>query len=74
MTSGHGDVSKASLLSQQELEQSVVITDHSQPDNPMIFISHEFENKLAIARPSCWVRTADFFRVRKLRLARAAFS
>jgi PAS domain S-box-containing protein len=45
MTSGHGDVSKASLLSQQELEQSVVITDPSQPDNPMIFISDEFEKQ-----------------------------
>tara|TARA_B110000014_G_C20090832_1_gene571047 strand:+ start:406 stop:825 length:420 start_codon:yes stop_codon:yes gene_type:complete len=45
MTSGHGDLSKASLLSPQELEQSVVITDPSQPDNPMIFISDEFEEQ-----------------------------
>ena len=45
MTSGHGDLSKASLLSPQELEQSVVITDPSQPDNPMIFISDEFEKQ-----------------------------
>ena len=45
MTSGHGDLSKASLLSSQELEQSVVITDPSQPDNPMIFISDEFEKQ-----------------------------
>jgi PAS domain S-box-containing protein len=45
MASGHGDLSKASLLSPEELEQSVVITDPSLPDNPMIFISDEFEKQ-----------------------------
>tara|TARA_Y100000588_G_C14116532_1_gene865395 strand:- start:299 stop:718 length:420 start_codon:yes stop_codon:yes gene_type:complete len=45
MSLGHGDLSKASLLSPEELEQSVVITDPSLPDNPMIFISDEFERQ-----------------------------
>ena len=45
MSLGHGDLSKASLLSPEELEQSVVITDPSLPDNPMIFISEEFEKQ-----------------------------
>ena len=45
MSLGYGDLSKASLLSPEELEQSVVITDPSLPDNPMIFISEEFEKQ-----------------------------
>lgn len=43
MGNGQGDTSKASLLTEEELEQSVVITDPALPDNPMIFISDEFE-------------------------------
>ena len=42
---GHGDIGKAALLTEEELEQSVVITDPSLPDNPMIFISDEFEKQ-----------------------------
>ena len=45
MPVGHGDLSKADLLSETELEQSVVITDPSLPDNPMIFVSDEFEKQ-----------------------------
>jgi len=45
MKIGHGDVDKAALLTPEELEQSVVITDPAQPDNPMIFISDEFEKQ-----------------------------
>lgn len=45
MSLGHGDLSKASLLLPEELEQSVVITDPSLRDNPMIFISEEFEKQ-----------------------------
>ena len=45
MSLGYGDLSKASLLSPEALEQSVVITDPSLPDNPMIFISEEFEKQ-----------------------------
>ena len=44
-TAGHGDLSKAALLSPEERELSVVITDPSRPDNPMIFISDEFEKQ-----------------------------
>ena len=43
MPKGHGDVTKAALLSEEEREQSVVITNPALPDNPMIFISDEFE-------------------------------
>ena len=34
-----------SLLEQDEIEMSVVITDPSKPDNPMIFVSDEFEQQ-----------------------------
>ncbi len=43
MAKGHGDVTKAALLTEEEREQSVVITNPAMPDNPMIFISEEFE-------------------------------
>ncbi len=43
MPKGHGDTTKAALLSEEEREQSVVITNPGLPDNPMIFISDEFE-------------------------------
>ena len=43
MPKGHGDITKAALLSDEEREQSVVITNPALPDNPMIFISDEFE-------------------------------
>jgi PAS domain S-box-containing protein len=42
---GHGDVTKAALLTSEEREQSVVITDPSLPDNPMIYVSDEFEKQ-----------------------------
>ena len=45
MGKGYGDIEKAALLSDDEREQSVVITDPAQPDNPMIFISEEFEKQ-----------------------------
>ncbi len=45
MGEGYGDIEKAALLSRDEREQSVVITDPAQPDNPMIFISEEFEKQ-----------------------------
>jgi PAS domain S-box-containing protein len=43
MAKGHGDTSKAALLTEEECEQSVVITNPALPDNPMIFISEEFK-------------------------------
>ena len=42
---GHGDTSKAVLLSEEEREQSVVISDPSRPDMPVIFVSDEFEKQ-----------------------------
>ncbi len=45
MPDGHGDISKAALLTEEEREQSVVITNPTLPDNPMIFVSDEFEKQ-----------------------------
>ena len=45
MPGGHGDVGKAALLTPEEREQSVVITDPARPDNPVIFVSDEFEKQ-----------------------------
>jgi len=45
MAGGQGDVSKAAFLTAEEREKSVVITDPSQPDNPMIYVSEEFETQ-----------------------------
>ena len=42
---GHGDLDKASLLTDEEREQSVVISDPSRPDMPIIFVSDEFETQ-----------------------------
>ncbi len=32
-----------SLLDEDEIEMSVVISDPSRPDNPMVYVSEEFE-------------------------------
>lgn len=40
---GHGDTAKAALLTGEEQEKSVVISDPSRPDMPIIFVSDEFE-------------------------------
>jgi PAS domain S-box-containing protein len=42
---GHGDSGVASLLSDDEKEMSVVISDPSRPDMPIIFVSDEFEKQ-----------------------------
>lgn len=42
---GHGDLSKSALLTEDELAQSVVISDPSRPDTPIIFVSDEFEGQ-----------------------------
>ena len=42
---GHGDASKAALLTAGEREKSVVISDPSRPDMPIIFVSDEFEKQ-----------------------------
>jgi len=45
MAKGHGDTHKAALLTEEERAQSVVISDPSLPDNPVIFVSDEFETQ-----------------------------
>jgi PAS domain S-box-containing protein len=45
MPDGHGDISKAALLSEEEREKSVLITDPSRPDNPIIYVSEAFESQ-----------------------------
>lgn len=43
--SGHGDVSKVALLTDEEREKSVVISDPALPDMPIIFASGDFEEQ-----------------------------
>lgn len=45
MPDGHGDMSKVAFLSEEEREKSVVITDPSRPDNPIIYVSEVFETQ-----------------------------
>lgn len=45
MPDGHGDLSKAALLTKAEREKSVVIADPSRPDLPIIYVSEEFEKQ-----------------------------
>lgn len=45
MAQGKGELDKAALLSAEEREKSVVITNPARPDNPMIFVSDEFEKQ-----------------------------
>jgi PAS domain S-box-containing protein len=45
MPGGHGDISKAELLAEEEREKSVVISDPTRPDNPIIYVSDEFEKQ-----------------------------
>ena len=40
---GFGDRSKAQLLTPDERQKSIVISDPSQPDMPIIYVSEEFE-------------------------------
>jgi PAS domain S-box-containing protein len=42
---GHGDASKAALLTDDERGSSMVISDPSLSDTPIIFISGEFEKQ-----------------------------
>ena len=42
---GHGDTGVASRLRDDEREMSVVISDPSRPDMPIIFVSDEFEKQ-----------------------------
>lgn len=40
---GYGDISQAELLDEYELKKSVVISDPSRADMPIIYVSNEFE-------------------------------
>ena len=60
MPKGHGDTTKAALLSEGEREQSVVITNPGLPDNPMIFVSEEFETQTGYAAEEAIGRNCRF--------------
>ena len=60
MPKGYGDVDKAALLTEEEREQSVVITNPALPDNPMIFISDEFEKQTGYAPQEALGRNCRF--------------
>lgn len=60
MSNGHGDVAKASLLTTEEREQSVVITNPALPDNPMIFISDEFQTQTGYSPQDALGRNCRF--------------
>ena len=60
MHTGHRDYSKASLLTKEEQQQSVVITDPALPDNPMIFISDEFAEQTGYSPEECLGKNCRF--------------
>ena len=60
MPKGHGDVTKAELLTEEEREQSVVITNPALADNPMIFVSDEFEVQTGYAPEEALGRNCRF--------------
>ena len=49
-----------SLLEADELEMSVVVSDPSQPDNPMIFVSDEFETQTGYTPDEAMGRNCRF--------------
>lgn len=57
---GSGDISRASLLSEEEAKQSVVVVDPSLPDSPMIFISEEFERQTGYSADEALGRNCRF--------------
>ncbi|MDX1484856.1 MAG: PAS domain-containing protein [Alphaproteobacteria bacterium] len=60
MSEGHGDITKAALLTEDEREQSVVITDPAQPGNPIVFVSDEFETQTGYAPEEVLGRNCRF--------------
>jgi PAS domain S-box-containing protein len=60
MSQGHGDIAKSALLTLEEREQSVVITDPALPDNPVIFVSEEFEKQTGYAAQDVLGRNCRF--------------
>lgn len=49
-----------SLLEDEELDASVVVSDPSLPDNPMIFVSDEFERQTGYSRDEAIGRNCRF--------------
>lgn len=49
-----------SLLEEDEIEMSVVVSDPHQPDNPMIFVSDEFEVQTGYSREEALGRNCRF--------------
>ena len=49
-----------SLLERDEVEMSVVFTDPSLPDNPMIFVSDEFEKQTGYSQQESLGRNCRF--------------
>jgi PAS domain S-box-containing protein len=60
MSEGYGDMSKAALLSDEEREKSVLITDPSRPDNPIIYVSEAFETQTGYAPEEVLGRNCRF--------------
>lgn len=60
MSEGYGDMSKAALLSDEEREKSVLITDPSRPDNPIIYVSEAFETQTGYAPKEVLGRNCRF--------------
>ena len=53
-----------SLLEEDEVEMSVVFTDPSLPDNPMIFVSDEFETQTGYSPDEAIGRNCRFLQGR----------
>ena len=62
--SGHGETAVASLLNEDEREVSVVISDPSRPDNPLIFVSEEFERQTGYPAAEALGRNCRFLQGR----------
>lgn len=60
MTTGFGDLTRADLLTPEERVQSVVISDPSEPDMPVIFVSEEFETQTGYAPEDVLGRNCRF--------------
>ena len=57
---GMGDFEAAAMLTEEERQQSVVITDPSLADNPIIYVSEEFEVQTGYAPEECLGRNCRF--------------
>lgn len=60
----HDDASLRSLLERDEVEMSVVFSDPSLPDNPMIYVSDEFEEQTGYTPQEALGRNCRFLQGR----------